>query len=105
MNYYHAPEHIAEPYTKDNVIPYLEIFFSCAMAFGGLSLITQGYVFLGIVTWTILVAFVCLKIFGFKYCPGCSEIKIPRSKKYCYACWERAMKSPDDPSNQAILNP
>lgn len=105
MNYYHTPEHIAEPQTKSDVGPYLDLIFGFLIVSGGLNLVYHGYIFWGIVIWSILVAFIGIKIFGFKYCPSCNENKIPKSKKYCYDCWKIAMEAPNDERNQDILNP
>lgn len=104
MDYYSAPEHIADP--KSNLTYRFKLgLFAAITGNIGYFLINEGKTFVGIVILVFCVLILSYNFFGFKHCPSCDENMIPRAKKYCYDCWQRAKQANDPELNKDILNP
>ncbi len=104
MEYYSAPEHIASPQSDLTYRYHLGILWLIA-GFIGWLLINDSKIFIGIAFFIICFSIMGYNFFGFKRCSSCDHIMIPKSKKYCYDCWQRAKQANDPELNKDILNP
>lgn len=105
MNYYFPPEHIAAE-SENPIGVSVKFSVTCvAPAMVSYLLINSGGIFIGIVFGIIAFSSFLYFMFGYHRCLSCYVNYIPKSKKYCYECWQRAKQSSDSELNKDILNP
>ena len=98
------PEHIAEPQT--GLPPTTKLYIISGVTFFfGLSFINSGDFFIGMIVCALGVFAFFRPVLGYHHCLLCDERAIPKSKKYCYDCWQRAQQSSNPELNKDILNP